>query len=64
MYAIRSYYAIGSSLKMVLENIHNTEKSTTEINNSFRNISVGIEQISDGMIETKNAMSELSYNFV
>jgi len=52
--------SIGSSLKMVLENIHNTEKSTTEINNSFRNISVGIEQISDGMIETKNAMSELS----
>jgi methyl-accepting chemotaxis protein len=52
--------SINDSLKIVLENIHNSEKSTSEINNSFRDISIGVKEISASMAEIKNAMKELT----
>ncbi len=51
---------ISISLKNVIQNIHSSENSVDKTGKYFKNIVSGISEVSNGMLEIKNAMHELS----
>ncbi len=52
--------SVHTSLKNILDNIHDSEKSTTEINEVFQKISITVSDISDSMIDIKTSMNNLT----